>query len=131
MASVHRPTVVQGRIVWAAVPDPQGMNLKPRRCLIVSTPDEIATSNRVRIVGITTDFYSMELAPYFVPLQWGSSCRTFLTEACSALCTWVIEIDKGNVESTRGFINPPYVEKILLGIQSAEANGFPIPCHSL
>jgi hypothetical protein len=66
------PSLVQGRIVWATVPDPQGRNPKTRRCVVVSRNEDIAKSDRIRIVGITHTRVPEDLDAY-VELRMGQT----------------------------------------------------------
>lgn len=106
------PNLIQGRVVWADVRDPQGHNDKNRKCVVISTNDEIASSQRIVLVGITTKLQQSP-ADHYVHLQYGTRCWTGLSQPSAALCSWTIGIDKNSVEVLANFLRPDYTTKIL------------------
>lgn len=120
------PGLIQGRIVWATINDPQGRNPKRRRCVVISTPLAISSAPAIRIVGVTTDLTTSPIEHY-VGLQWGPTARTFLTEESAALATWVYDMPRSALEVTKGIVGGAYLERILNLVDKLQAEGFPIP----
>jgi hypothetical protein len=108
------PALVQGRVIYPkiAVPDPQGQNPKPGRpFVVVTTNDDLKKGGPIHAVGITT-FFDISQTDLYVPLPFGPTARTGLKIDSAALCAWVIEIDRNNVEVGSGYIHPSLVELI-------------------
>ena len=127
------PKLIQGRIVWASVPDPQGQNVKRRRCVAIDVDMPIDGQMFVRIVGITTEM-TQSPQSHYVPLPYARPPQkswSGLVESCAALCTWVIDIDESLVEITPWFIPPKYVDAMQASIETLEKNGHPIPVHTI
>ena len=127
------PKLIQGRIVWASVPDPQGQNVKRRRCVAIDVDRPIEGEVFVRIVGITTEM-TQSRQSHYVPLPFDRPPQkswSGLVEPCAALCTWVIDIDESLVDLTTWFIGPKYVDAIQELIESLEKDGHPIPIFKI
>ncbi len=124
------PSLVQGRIVRADVPDPQGRNPKNRRCVVITANDKITAGGRILIVGVTSEL-KQSPADHYVILQHGDRCWTGLTEPSGALCTWTIELPIQNVQITPNFLRPEYTERILATIRALVAIGQPCPMFQL
>lgn len=110
------PQILQGRIVYAldAIPDPQGWNPKPNRpFVVISSRDEIATHDAVRVVAISRNVFG---EPFEVLLPFGPYALTRLTEKSAAICTWVTLIRKDRLEVRKGFVPPAVVEQVLIKV---------------
>lgn len=124
------PSLVQGRIVRATVPDPQGQNPKNRRCVVISDNQAITPGGRVVIVGITTEL-TQSPAAHYVPLQHGAKCWTGLTDPSAALCTWTVELPVAAVDVQPNFVRPEHVLAILHTVKELIDQGHQFPRFSL
>ncbi len=109
-----QPSLIRGRIVFPTVPipDPQGQNPKPGRPFVVLTANEdIKSSDRIQAIGITSQLRESPQEHYVV-LPWGKGCRTGLTQESAALCTWLIDIAKQDMQIGRGYVDPNLLEEI-------------------
>ena len=119
------PALIQGRIVWATLPDPQGRNPKDRPLIILShNADQLGDNDEVKVIGISTH---QGEAPWNVqvPLPWSPAGNsvTRLREPCSAVCTWTANIKKGTIRKVSGSVPPATLQTILDTIQKIEAHG--------
>jgi hypothetical protein len=73
--------------------------------VVVTGDAEIATEVIVVAVAVTTTFADPPPADH-VPLPWDPLGRssTRLTRRSAAVCSWVLAIEKDNIEPTGGFV---------------------------
>jgi hypothetical protein len=112
------PKLVQGRIIYKMVPDPQGRNPKDRPLVIVSKdPSKVTEDELIYAVGITSELTESDPNNY-VLLPWaplGKRCMSKLSKKCAALCTWVAKVKRSEIadENCGGLIEAVHVEKII------------------
>ena len=115
-----RRALVQGRIVRATAPDPQGRNPKNRRWVVVSPNEKILTENYIVLVGITSTIDST-FAEEYVEIPYGPGCITGFDEKSAAHCIWWIETPKNLVQPQRGYLPPKWLANVLESIKSLGA----------
>jgi hypothetical protein len=102
-----------GRVVWVAIPDPQGRNPKRRPAIILTPTDQITPDGDVWVIGITTKFGQ---APPEVQteLQYDprGNCRSGLREQSWAVATWVMQVPVSSIEAYGGTIPGPQMAEI-------------------
>jgi hypothetical protein len=103
----------QGRIVRAAVLDPQGGNEKIRPIVILTSDDEIDGADILVGVAITSQFSNPHDADE-VPLPWSASGRsvTRLRKPSVAKCSWLCVIEKHNVVELKGVVRQQELQRI-------------------
>jgi len=109
------PALIQGRIIWAVAPDPQGRNPKDRPLIILSDHAEnLADDGAIKVVGISTQRAEAP-ADIQVALPWSRSntTQTQLTEPSFAVCTWRYSIKKHLIRRTGGVAPPRILQQIL------------------
>jgi mRNA-degrading endonuclease toxin of MazEF toxin-antitoxin module len=99
------PELVRGRIVWVELLDPQGRNPKRRPAVVLTATEEIATSDLIAVVAVSTAV-SESPREHCVELPWHRQHhpRTRLSERCVAVCNWVEAVPKEAVEITGGVV---------------------------
>lgn len=106
--------LLQGSIVRAEIPDPQGRNLKLRPVLIYTPTDEIDPTGFIDVVAITTQVGSFP-QDVSVPIPWqrGGHPRTTLNQPNEAICVWVARIPTGTVQTPVGRVPLKEMTQIL------------------
>jgi len=103
--------LVQGRVVWAHVPDPQRRNPKTRRCVVISPgpfePD--APVELVPVTGTIDPTYPEE----YVEMEYGPGALTKFTKRCAAHCVSVLSIPASVLTERGGIVKPKHVKQIL------------------
>jgi hypothetical protein len=103
----------QGSIAWAEVTDSRG-NVKRRPVVVVTGDAELSTELIVVAVAVTTTY--ADPAPVdHVPLPWDPLGRsaTRLTRRSAAVCSWLLPVQKDQVEATAGFVPQTVLIEIL------------------
>jgi mRNA-degrading endonuclease toxin of MazEF toxin-antitoxin module len=110
-ANVAQP-IQYGDIVFAEVSDPNGLNPKIRR-VVVLTPDAALAAGYPIVVVCVTGTLPDPLTSDYVLLPWknppGRHPKTGLTKCAAVLCTWVIRIDPNDNRGHSGFVPPAYM----------------------
>jgi len=107
--------LIQGRIVFprTPIPDPQGRNPKPGRpFVVVTSTQDIPSADVIQIVGIT-DELTESPSEHYVPLQWGPHAKTRLRSRSAALCTWLVSVNKLDVDIGAGYVVPSDILQIV------------------
>jgi mRNA-degrading endonuclease toxin of MazEF toxin-antitoxin module len=114
------PTPSRGRIVWVEIVDPQGKSPKCRPAAILSTPEQIAKNEELRVVAISTQ---LDAAPAeaCVPLPWrrDGKAQPGLTQPSVAVCNWLVEIHANEIKGFAGTIPSKALIEILKKIRGA------------
>jgi hypothetical protein len=104
--------LVQGRVVWAKVPDPQGRNPKTRRCIVISA-GPFDSSRRIELVPATTTIDGA-FPDEYVELQYGPGALTTFDKKCAAHCISVLDMPTEVIEEiSKGIVAPRYVKDIV------------------
>jgi hypothetical protein len=96
--------------------DPNGVNPKDRRAVVVTAPADLAAGHPVVVVAIAgLPPKGVPIPGDHVPLPWQAPHghrRTKLTKPCAAVCTWLEEIADDRVLTIKGLVHEPYLSKI-------------------
>jgi mRNA-degrading endonuclease toxin of MazEF toxin-antitoxin module len=97
--------VERGSIVLAKVCDRQGRNAKPRPLVIVTSTEECRSQESVVAVAITGTLpRPLPDDHVLLPWQHQGHSKTGLKKKCAAVCTWLEEIRKSDIEKVIGII---------------------------
>src|SRR5687767_8188801 len=93
----------QGDIVIAPI-TPDAGPLKPRPAVVISTDEQLASSNDVEVVGVTGSFYPAD--PLFMELPHNPSGKgpTGFAKPSAAKRTWVQRFAQSSVQPTGKFL---------------------------
>ena len=108
-------SLVQGRIVYCHVADPQGRNPKIRPIILVDLePEKIPLEEPLHGVCLTTQVGEASREDC-IPVPWHpqGNVITKLTGECEAVCTWLVSFRRTDVQSARGLVPPKDMSKIL------------------
>ena len=104
--------LVQGRVVWACVPDPQRRNHKTRRCVVIGA-GPFGPDDRIELVPVTTTIDAAYPGEY-VALQYGPGALTTFDKKCAAHCISILEMPVNAIEQVaKGIVAPRYVKQII------------------
>lgn len=106
--------LVQGRIIWASLPDPEGKNRKDRPAVILTRTDELQSNEPFVVVAATTTFRE-PLPPSSVKLPWHprGAVRTRLRKPTVAVCNWLITIREQDILDFGGIVPADVMMKIV------------------
>ena len=111
-------TFSQGSIVWVAVPDSHGGNVKARPAVVISGDDEIAADGHIRVAAITT---LLGRAPFSetveLPHEVDGHSVTRLKQPSEVVCSWVIRVAIDAVRDTGGRIPKQELNEILVKVE--------------
>jgi mRNA interferase MazF len=123
-------SLVQGRIVYANIPDPRGANPKKRPVIVVTPTSQLKTDRPVHVVGITSSLDQVSAADC-VLLPWADfgRCVTKLSKKSAALCTWVDQVSRDKIasEDIGGIVPPAFMERILEKLETLKSQGQQMP----
>jgi mRNA-degrading endonuclease toxin of MazEF toxin-antitoxin module len=121
MAMAKTTPLEFGRIVWAEVPDANGIR-KLRPAVIVTNSDRIATDRTLELVAITSRI-SEPLPDDHVLLPWHAQRhpRTGLNRKCAAVCSWLCTIAPADVKDTAGLVPGAVLLQIMAKIEEINA----------
>jgi hypothetical protein len=106
------PPVRFADIVFAEIPDTNGLNPKVRRAVVLTPDDALAAGFPIVLAGITATLPD-PLTADFVVLPWknppGRHPKTGMTKRGAVLCTWLIPINANDVLGRSGFVPPAYM----------------------
>ncbi len=99
-------------IIFAEVLDPNGKNPKTRRVVVLTPDSALATGFPIVVAGVTSTLPD-PLTSDYVKLPYknppGRHPKTGLTKAAAVLCTWIVEISRGDIRGRSGFVPPAYM----------------------
>ncbi|MBI5762620.1 MAG: type II toxin-antitoxin system PemK/MazF family toxin [Planctomycetes bacterium] len=107
------PSLKQGSIVWAGIPDRSG-TLKTRPLVIITADSEILLDSP--IVGVAVSTLIPESVPgSYVELPWyrGGHPATGLARRCAAVCDWLVILRPSEIREIRGYVPTKYLLEIL------------------
>ena len=109
------PPLVQGRIVYGKILDPQGRNAKENRPLIVISKNPIDSTKPVWVDGVTSELTASP-PDHYVAIPWGRDSPTKLSLESAALCTWVATVNIADVQVSSRWVPPrrmvPIIERL-------------------
>ncbi len=110
-----------GRIVWAEIPDPNGIR-KLRPAVIVTPTDALTPAGPFDVVAVTSRLPD-SLPDDHVLLPWHPSGhpRTGLNRRCAAVCTWLAQIVDSDIQDVAGLVPTPLMRTILEKVAAAAA----------
>jgi hypothetical protein len=93
-----------GRIVWAEVPDSNGIR-KLRPGVIVTATDQIRSGGTIGLVAVTSRLPEA-LPDDHVLLPWHPQghARTHLNRKCAAVCSWLCTIGPQDIQDIAGVV---------------------------
>jgi hypothetical protein len=102
-----------GQIVWAEVPDANGVR-KLRPAVVLTPTDRITSSGPLEIVAVTSRL-PQPLPDDHVLLPWHARGhpRTGLNRKCAAVCTWRARIVAADIRTVAGIVPGPILLEIL------------------
>ncbi len=110
--------LIQGRIIWIAVPDKNGFNSYPRPVAVLTKTDEILSEDA--IVGVVCSHTSAEVHPrkdtwIEIPHSPDGRTRTKLRKSTVALCEWIEEFKKSDAQAAdmAGIVPPGILLRII------------------
>lgn len=108
-------SVRRGQIVMAAIPDPQGRNVKRRPCVVVSEDASLDAGGPVRLIGVTSWLEGLSGSdridlPYS---NTGRHPRTGLDRPSAAVCCWAAVVAPDQVGAPIGHVPPVAMKAIL------------------
>lgn len=110
--NIAPPPIHYGDIVFAEVPDPNGLNPKVRR-VVVLTPDAAQAAGYPIVVAGVTGTLPDPLTSDYVVLPWknppGRHPKTGMTKRGAILCTWLVRIGPNDIQGHSGFVPPAYM----------------------
>lgn len=110
--------LVQGRIVWATLPDQRGVNAKRRPTVLLMSEENVPPGEGLPAVVVSTTFPS-PLPQDHVLLPYSNDRRrpalTRLTSKSAAVCSWVEEIPRDQIDANDvgGIVPPVLLAEIL------------------
>jgi mRNA-degrading endonuclease toxin of MazEF toxin-antitoxin module len=110
--------LVQGRIIWATLPDPRGGNEKARPAVIVTSTNNVLPGGQVEVAAITT---LIGHAPFSetveLPFSTTGHPDTKLKKPCEAVCSWVVSLPVASIRDSGGFVPADVLVELLAKIQ--------------
>ncbi|MGH8059887.1 MAG: type II toxin-antitoxin system PemK/MazF family toxin [Candidatus Entotheonellia bacterium] len=107
-----------GRIVWAEIPDANGIR-KLRPAIIVTPTDRISSAAPLDVVAVTSRL--REPLPYehiLRPWQARGHPRTGVNRRCAAPCTWVARIAHDDIRDVAGVVSGAVMLDILSRVRA-------------
>jgi hypothetical protein len=113
------PHLVTGRIVWAQVPDPNGIS-KLRPVVIVTPTTRLAATEPFDVAAVSSRLPE-PLPEDHVLLPWHAQGhpRTGLNRRCAVICTWLAQITATEIQDVAGIVPTPIMNEILAKIRAA------------
>ncbi len=115
--------VVPRRIVYLHEPlkDPQGNPGKDGRpYVVIKATQPVTPDSFIHVVGITGEFPNKPDLN-FIKLKYGPNCRSRLSKASAALCTWHGVVQASNIRNYEGIIDPDELNRIVTRIHEMNA----------
>lgn len=99
-------------IVFAEISDPNGLNPKVRRVVILTPDAALAIGYPIVVAGVAGTLPDPLTSDYVV-LPWknppGRHPKTGMTKRAAVLCTWLLRISSSDICGHSGFVPPPYM----------------------
>jgi mRNA-degrading endonuclease toxin of MazEF toxin-antitoxin module len=107
------PRIQFGQIVWADIPDDNGV-VKARPAVVVTPNDVLAASDLLDVVAVTSRVPE-PLPEDHILLPWHAQRhpRTGLNRKCTAVCSWVVQISVHDIQSVVGIVSGTVFTDIL------------------
>jgi mRNA-degrading endonuclease toxin of MazEF toxin-antitoxin module len=118
-------TLIQGRIVWAEVLDPQGRNAKERPLVVLTDhPKTLSDDHELLTVAITSQSSQAD-SEHCTALPWSRNpgCITKLNSPSVAVCSWTCVVKKGAIQKIGGLVPPHVMQQILAKIKAIKSEG--------
>lgn len=117
-------TLLQGRIVWVEMLDPQGRNPKVRPAVVLTDTAEIRSDGVVVVVAVTSQVDSAP-ADLCVELPWhrDGHPRTKLNRRNVAVCNWLATIPATEIRSVGGQVPVGEMRRILAIMSGGDSAG--------
>ncbi len=108
-----------GRIVWATIPDANGIQ-KLRPAVVVKAANPLDATGRYDVVAVTSRVLD-PLPEDHVLLPWHPKGhpRTRLNRRCAAVCTWLVQIADSDIQDLAGIVPTPIMGTILAKVAAA------------
>jgi len=112
-----------GHIVWAQVPDSNGI-VKQRPAVFITATEQIASHQPLAFVAVTSRVRE-PLPDDHVVLPWHPQghVRTGLNRRCAAVCSWVFQATIEDVSHVAGVVPGRALLEFLTKIRRPEAPG--------
>jgi hypothetical protein len=124
------PPIQYGDIVFAEISDPNGLNPKVRRVVVLTPDAALAAGYPIVVAGITATLPD-PLTPDYVVLPWknppGRHPKTGMAKRAAVLCTWLVRISSSDIQGHSGFVPPAYMMLVdfKTGIAAKAIGGWP------
>jgi hypothetical protein len=95
--------------------DPNGVNPKNRRAVIVTSDDDLATGQPIVVVAIAGYQRGQSLTDDCVRLPWQAPHGhpvTRINKPSAAVCTWIEEISEDRILEVKGRVVGPFLGQI-------------------
>lgn len=111
-------TFSQGNIVWVAIPDSHGGNVKRRPAVVVSADDKIGADGFIRVAAITALIGQAPFAETVeLPHDSQGHSVTRLKRPSEVVCSWVVRVAIDDVEDSGGRVPPEVLNEILVKVE--------------
>ncbi len=113
----------QGAVVWAVVPDRNGV-MKRRPLVIITDTNQIFMDEKIVGAAITTT-YPEPPPETHVALPWHprGQAATGLRRRSAAVCNWLVRLQPSSVEEVMGFVPTRTLLTIVKRIAQLNAEG--------
>ena len=117
--------ISQGQIVWAKIKDRNGIE-KTHPVVIITDSSEIPTESALVGVAVTATFGD-PLPKWAVEIPWSTAgeSKTGLRRRSAAVCNWLVELDKQNVDRIIGFVPRSHLQEIIALVMRLSEEGEP------
>jgi len=113
------PTIVQGSIVWAVIPDSHGGNPKIRPAIVLTPNARINSQNEIRLASVTSLIGEARFTET-VELPWhpDGHPQTGLKKPSEVVCTWIAAMPLGDLTDSGKVLPPQYLLEVLDKVDS-------------
>ena len=113
------PNLMHGSIVWARVPDENGVNHKERPAVIVTATDDIDVNDPLVAVAVTGTFSNpLRESQVALPFHPSGNTRTKLRRPTVAVCDWIVRIKKADILQVAGIVPPGPLTEIMEKVEA-------------
>ena len=107
--------VGRGSIVWIEMVDPNGVNIKSRPAVVLSTEEQIQIDGHVRVLAVSSQVDPADVNR-FVEIPWsnqlGGHRKTKLRKKSFVICDWMTKMELQSVKPTSGFVPKQLMQEI-------------------